>query len=108
MPPKAAAQTWDQMAPPVTAEQRIAFLSACQRAFETVRVVGPAEAHLHLPAVAASGALPGPCTFSALGCAPTPMARAECVLCAGGTRGGLVANPFADWAVTLCPACAAP
>lgn len=95
--------TWSQLKSPTNAEQRIAFLDACQRQFETVRAVGPVSGALLVGPPVAGAA---PSSFTALDNVSTPVGSALCALCArGASESGLVANPFSDWVVVLCPAC---
>ena len=113
MAPPKPVLSWAQRKPPATAEQRIAFLDACQREFETVRAVGPVSAQLLWPP-RDDDAPPRPRptttrTYAALDDVPTPApADAACAVCAGGattTLAAVLANPFADWNVLLCARC---
>jgi hypothetical protein len=119
MPPRAVV-AWSKMKPPSTAQQRIAFLDACQREFETIRVVGAVSEQL---AVARRGGDGEECadeegaagedgatssTYTAMDDAPFPLPpRSRCAACGG--RGGVTraatANPFADWNVLFCGNC---
>ena len=92
--------TWSQMQVG-TAEKRIAFFAACQRVFETVRSVGPVSCQLD----AAASDAPPRSRLAALDDVPTPVATTACVACAAPTTEAVVANPFSDWVVVLCPAC---
>ena len=97
------------MKPPSTAQQRIAFLDACQREFETIRVVGPVSERLLVrgPSPGQGESDAASTTYTALDDAPTPVpSRSRCTACgASPPSRATTANPFADWNVMLCPSC---
>ena len=93
----AAAKPWHQFAPPATAQQRIAYLSACQQAFETVDSLAAVSARLNDDARGVAS------TFCASGDAAS---SPRCVSCQASASVVKVLNPFSDWATALCEACA--
>lgn len=104
------AVVWSEMKPPKTAAERTAYLTACQREFERVQVLGPVSTEVLLPSPRRPDAShhhhPHPTSFTALSAMPTPAHHTVCHVCSTGTHSGVLANPFADWVVLLCPACA--
>ena len=103
MAPSKAAVPWSQFKPPTTAEQRIAFLDACQRQFEVVSAIGPVSSVLVCGPASTLGGCPS--MFTALDDVPNPVAHPLCVLCGKRAHAAIVANPFSDWNAILCPAC---
>ena len=92
-----AAKPWHQFPPPATAQQRIAYLTACQQAFETVDSLAAVGVRLGADARGVGG------TFCASGDAVT---SPRCVSCRAPASVVTVFNPFSDWAAVHCEACA--
>ena len=107
-PAKPPPSTWAQLKTPITAEQRITFLDACQRHFEVVRVVGPVSGALRAAAEPPCAAPASASFFTSLDDVPTPTLSPRCVVCAQPATAALISNPFSDWAVVLCPMCTPP
>ena len=103
---------WSDSKPPTTLHQRMVFLAACQRNFESVAVLGPVTDALVLDASAAtplatdSHARPlghGYVSYSHE-CGTSAQA-ARCAICSVPTECAIVCNPFSDWAIPVCHAC---
>lgn len=101
---KVAARTWAEHQV-TTKSERIAFLDACQRHFETVRVVQSVSASVRPRATTLEGH--APTSFVALDDAATCLpAHTACAVCGAAHAGtAMLVNPFSDWVVALCGAC---
>lgn len=110
MPPKAL--HWSKMKPPVTAQQRVAFLSACQQAFRGVAALETVSDALFVSQTAAAHTLASEDVdatraraFVAFDAYPTPTTLPKCHLCAAETSQAMLCNAFSDWVVPLCVRC---
>ena len=116
MPSVKTPVTWSQMKAPTTAKQRIAFLDACQKEFETVRALGPTSGRLLVrtratgPSAAIATGAEAACslhTFTAVDNFATALLDPTCYVCKHTATSATCANPLSDWYVVLCATCQA-
>ena len=110
--PTPSTPTWASMGSPSTSTDRVAFFTACLKAFDTVRTLGPvSDAILALPPQTPTGGVrddpPGASYRVLLDNTPTNLRDPRCCMCGERAAGMFVCNPFADWACVLCDLCKA-